>query len=222
MSVKTIEGGMTVSNARFCVVVARWNSFVVDSLEAGAIDTLKRHGAREEDITVVRLPGAFEMPLVLDKVAAKGEYDAIVLAEAGIQRLELTELTRTVLPLEIMLPAPGQGALGIEIRSDDTDAFEAVTKLDVQGAHAAVVAERTVLSRLHGGCLAPIAAFAEVNKDALNLNATVLSADGKKRLDQQSSIHLTGNWNDCATEIATTVSNALLEQGAAELISAAR
>ena len=59
MSIKTIEGGMTVSNARFCVVVARWNSFVVDSLEAGAIDTLKRHGTPEEDITIVRLPGAF-------------------------------------------------------------------------------------------------------------------------------------------------------------------
>ncbi len=85
MSINTIEGGMTVENARFCVVVSRWNSFVVDSLEAGAIDTLKRHGAREEDITVVRLPGAFEMPLVLDKVAASGEYDAIVALGAVIR-----------------------------------------------------------------------------------------------------------------------------------------
>lgn len=85
MSIKTIEGGLTVTNARFCVVVARWNSFVVDSLEAGAIDTLKRHGAREEDITVVRLPGAFEMPLVLEKIAAKGEYDGIVALGAVIR-----------------------------------------------------------------------------------------------------------------------------------------
>ena len=85
MSIKTIEGGMTVSNARFCVVVARWNSFVVDSLEAGAIDTLKRHGTPEEDITIVRLPGAFEMPLVLEKIAAKAEYDAIVALGAVIR-----------------------------------------------------------------------------------------------------------------------------------------
>lgn len=85
MSIRTIEGGLTVSGARFCVVVARWNSFVVDSLEAGAIDTLKRHGANEEDITVVRLPGAFEMPLVLDKVAASGEYDGIVALGAVIR-----------------------------------------------------------------------------------------------------------------------------------------
>ncbi|MGV6825425.1 MAG: 6,7-dimethyl-8-ribityllumazine synthase [bacterium] len=85
MSIKTIEGGMTVTNARFCVVVARWNSFVVDHLESGAIDTLKRHGARDEDITVVRMPGAFEMPLVLDKVAASGDYDAIVALGAVIR-----------------------------------------------------------------------------------------------------------------------------------------
>ena len=85
MTIKTIEGGLTVTNARFCVVVARWNSFVVDSLEAGAVDTLKRHGAREADITIVRLPGAFEMPLVLDKIAAKGGYDAIVALGAVIR-----------------------------------------------------------------------------------------------------------------------------------------
>ncbi len=85
MSIKTIEGGLTVSNARFCVVVARWNSFVVDSLEAGAIDTLKRHGANDSEITVVRLPGAFEMPLVLDKIAQKGDYDAIVALGAVIR-----------------------------------------------------------------------------------------------------------------------------------------
>ena len=85
MTIKTIEGGMTVTNARFCVVVARWNSFVVDSLEAGAIDTLKRHGTKDADITVVRLPGAFEMPLVLEKIAQKGEYDAIVALGAVIR-----------------------------------------------------------------------------------------------------------------------------------------
>ena len=82
---KTIEGALTVSGAKFCIVVSRWNSFVVDSLEAGAIDTLKRHGASDDDITVVRLPGAFEMPLVLEKIAAAGEYDAIVALGAVIR-----------------------------------------------------------------------------------------------------------------------------------------
>ena len=85
MPIKTIEGQLTVHNARFCVVVSRWNAFVVESLLAGAIDTLKRHGAQEGDITIVRLPGAFEMPLVLEKIAAKREHDAIIALGAVIR-----------------------------------------------------------------------------------------------------------------------------------------
>lgn len=78
MSITTIEGDLRVEKARFCLVVARFNSFVVESLLAGAIDTLKRHGASDDDITIVRVPGAFEMPVALEKIAAKGGYDAIV------------------------------------------------------------------------------------------------------------------------------------------------
>jgi len=85
MSIKTIEGNLIAKGGRFCLVVARWNGFVVDSLEAGAIDTLKRHGASEEDISIVRVPGAFEMPVVLDKLASSGNYDAIVALGAVIR-----------------------------------------------------------------------------------------------------------------------------------------
>jgi 6,7-dimethyl-8-ribityllumazine synthase len=85
MSIKTIEGAMTVSKARFCLVAARFNSFIVESLVDGAVDTLKRHGANEEEITLVRVPGAFEMPVVLEKLAAKGEYDAIIALGAVIR-----------------------------------------------------------------------------------------------------------------------------------------
>ena len=85
MSIKTIEGNLIARGGRYCIVVARWNSFVVDSLEAGAIDTLKRHGAEDEDINIVRLPGAFEMPVVLDKVAASDKYDAIIALGAVIR-----------------------------------------------------------------------------------------------------------------------------------------
>ena len=85
MSIKTIEGALNVQNARFCLVVARFNSFVVESLLAGAVDTLKRHGAEEADLTIVRVPGAFELPLALEKIAAKGEYDAIVALGAVIR-----------------------------------------------------------------------------------------------------------------------------------------
>jgi 6,7-dimethyl-8-ribityllumazine synthase len=85
MSIKIIEGGLVSGNARYCLVVARWNSFVVNSLEAGALDTLKRHGVDDSDITIVRAPGAFELPLVLDRVAASGDYDAIVALGAVIR-----------------------------------------------------------------------------------------------------------------------------------------
>ncbi|MCP3670664.1 MAG: 6,7-dimethyl-8-ribityllumazine synthase [Gammaproteobacteria bacterium] len=85
MTIKTIEGALNVQNARFCLVVARFNSFIVESLLEGAIDTIKRHGAAESDITIVRVPGAFEMPLVVEKVAASGNYDAVVALGAVIR-----------------------------------------------------------------------------------------------------------------------------------------
>lgn len=85
MTLKTIEGELQVRNAKFCVVVSRFNSFVVESLLDGAVDALKRHGAAEADITLVRIPGAFEMPLALEKIAAKGEYDGIIALGAVIR-----------------------------------------------------------------------------------------------------------------------------------------
>ena len=85
MAIKTIEGMLTVQSARFCLVVARFNGFVVDSLLEGAVDALKRHGAGDDSMTLVRVPGAFEMPVVLDRIAAKGDYDAIVALGAVIR-----------------------------------------------------------------------------------------------------------------------------------------
>ncbi|TCT19598.1 6,7-dimethyl-8-ribityllumazine synthase [Thiobaca trueperi] len=86
MSIKTIEGALRATeNARFCLVVSRWNSFVVESLEKGAIDALLRHGANEADLTIVRVPGAFEMPVAIERLAAQGGYDAIIALGAVIR-----------------------------------------------------------------------------------------------------------------------------------------
>ncbi|HEC00024.1 MAG TPA: 6,7-dimethyl-8-ribityllumazine synthase [Thiotrichales bacterium] len=79
------EGKLTVRGARFALLVARFNSFVVESLLEGAIDALKRHGADEKDLHVVRVPGAFEMPLVAQRLAASGNYDAIIALGAVIR-----------------------------------------------------------------------------------------------------------------------------------------
>ena len=85
MTIKTIEGVLRADGARFCLVVSRWNSFVVESLEKGAIDALVRHGTAETELTIVRVPGAFEMPVAIERIAAKGGYDAIVALGAVIR-----------------------------------------------------------------------------------------------------------------------------------------
>ncbi len=83
--IKTYEGALRAGNARYCLVVSRWNSFIVESLEKGAIDALKRHGAEEKDLSIVRVPGAFEMPVVIERIAAKGDQDAIIALGAVIR-----------------------------------------------------------------------------------------------------------------------------------------
>lgn len=82
---KIIEGNMTVRDARFCLLVSRFNSFIVEQLQAGAIDTLVRHGATLADIEVVKVPGAFEMPLAAQRLAAKNKYDAVIALGAVIR-----------------------------------------------------------------------------------------------------------------------------------------
>jgi 6,7-dimethyl-8-ribityllumazine synthase len=83
--IKTIEGAMRADQGRFCLVVSRWNSFVVESLEKGAIDTLLRHGAEESNLTIVRVPGAFEMPVTIERIARKGGFDAVIALGAVIR-----------------------------------------------------------------------------------------------------------------------------------------
>jgi 6,7-dimethyl-8-ribityllumazine synthase len=84
-NIKIIEGNLTVHGARFGILAARFNSFVVDSLVEGAVDALKRHGANDSDLQIVKVPGAFEMPLVAARMAAKKEYDAIIALGAVIR-----------------------------------------------------------------------------------------------------------------------------------------
>ena len=82
---KIIEGDFSASTAKFSLVVGRFNSAIVDGLESGAIDTLLRHGVPEGNITVVRVPGAFELPIAAKRVAQRGEVDAIIALGAVIR-----------------------------------------------------------------------------------------------------------------------------------------
>lgn len=84
-AITTIEGNFSAQGRSVCIVASRFNSFIVDQLEAGAIDALLRHGADRADIHLVRAPGAFELPLVVQRVAATQKYDAIVAVGAVIR-----------------------------------------------------------------------------------------------------------------------------------------
>ena len=83
--IKTVEGDFTGAKGNYTIVVGRWNSFVVEHLLEGAVDCLRRHGVSRSPITIVRAPGAFEIPLVCQKVAAKGDADAIIALGAVIR-----------------------------------------------------------------------------------------------------------------------------------------
>jgi hydroxymethylbilane synthase len=107
-----------------------------------------------------------------------GEFDAIILACAGLKRLGLGERIRTELPPEILLPAVGQGAICIECRTGDHDVEQLIATLHHRPTAVRVVAERALNAHLEGGCQVPIAAYAELNADVLQLRALVGEPDG--------------------------------------------
>lgn len=84
-AIKIVEGNLLVQGGKFCLVASRFNSFIVDQLEAGAIDTLLRHGAEKSQIHLVKAPGAFELPMVVQRIAATKRYDAIIALGAVIR-----------------------------------------------------------------------------------------------------------------------------------------
>jgi hydroxymethylbilane synthase len=111
-----------------------------------------------------------------------GEYDAIILAAAGLNRLGKTQLVKQVIPAEVMCPAAGQGALGIEIRAGDSITRQHLAFLDDSAARATTTCERALLNKLGGGCQVPIGAFAQVRDGRLHLEAIVADPDGSKIL----------------------------------------
>jgi hydroxymethylbilane synthase len=148
---------------------------------------------------------------------ADGGYDALVLAEAGLRRLGLERHIAQVLPWEIVLPAPGQGAMALQTRADDEPTRRIAAELDHPASRAAVTAERALLAALQGGCLAPVAALGCVEGDRLTLTGRVLSGDGVRRIESADSAPLVE-----AVALGRHVADALLTQGAGELIRAAR
>lgn len=149
---------------------------------------------------------------------ASGEYDAVLLARAGLSRLgRVDEATEVLDPLQ-MLPAPGQGALAIECRSSDAALVEELAVLDDHATRASVTAERAVLATLEAGCSAPLGALAEVvegdDGDELWIRAIVLSPDGGLSIRMSA----TGDVDDAAAT-GNRLASEMLADGAADLMN---
>lgn len=147
----------------------------------------------------------------------EAEFHAIVLAKAGLDRLGLGWRAAEVLTTEIMLPAVGQGALGIETRADDEEAKNLVVSLAHGETRACVTAERALLAELEGGCQAPLGAWANIEGSFLTLDACVISPDGSEyiRLSHFGSIQ-------AAEAIGKKLGRELIEAGADKILRLAR
>lgn len=142
---KILEGNLSADGKKFGIVVSRFNSFITDSLLEGAVDTLKRHGASEDDITIAKVPGAFELPLALKKMALTGKYHALIGVSAIIRGSTphfdyvASEASKGV--AQTMLESGIPIAFGVLTTNTIEQAVErAGTKAGNKGADAAVTA----------------------------------------------------------------------------------
>ena len=147
----------------------------------------------------------------------EGWYQAIVLAEAGLRRLGWQDRITQVIPRSVMLPAVGQGALGLETRETDTATRDCLAELNDNDTRAAVLAERAMLAALRAGCLAPVGAWGRVESGRLRLDAAVLSQDGSRRIEAAAE----GDPAD-SERVGQSAAEDLSARGAAELIASIR
>lgn len=198
-------------------VSTRHRSFA--DLPTGAVvatSSLRRRAQvlhRRPDLKLSDMRGNVETRL--RKLDEQG-FDAIILAEAGLVRLGLAEQITELLERTWMLPAVGQGALGLECRTDDEDIRLLLDRLNHAPTRAGVLAEREMLRGLGGGCSVPIGAVSTIVHDTLTLRGVVLLPDGSKRIEAEVSGHL-----EDAELIGEQLAGVLLGRGAAELLQIA-
>ena len=160
------------------------------------------------DLSILTLRGNVDTRL---RKAREGQYEAIVLAGAGVTRLGLEAAVTQWLPLEVMLPAPGQGALAVQCRADDPETLRLLAAIEDETTRLATRAERAFLQGLGGGCSLPIAAFAILAGDEIDLRGMAASADGKRVV----RVHGQGPEPEA---LGMHLAETALEQGAGELI----
>ncbi len=190
----------------------------IDELPAGSVvgtSSLRRScqlRMNRPDLVIKDLRGNVNTRL---RKLDNGEYDAIILATAGLLRLEMPDRIRQKMSAEQSLPAGGQGAMGIECRSDDTETFQLLAPLQHEETAIRVTAERAVNERLNGGCQAPIACFAILDNDDIWLRGLVGSPDGKVMIQSEIRGH-----KSSAKELGIELAEDLLARGADKILDA--
>ncbi|WP_116474643.1 hydroxymethylbilane synthase [Zobellella maritima] len=188
----------------------------LDELPAGAVvgtASLRREcqiRARRPDLVVKTLRGNVQTRL---RKLDEGEYHAIILAAAGLKRLELDERIKALMSPEESLPANGQGAVGIECRLDDQELLALLAPLDHQPTRLRVLAERAMNHGLEGGCQVPIGAYAELEGDQLWLRGLVGRPDGSQIIHDE----IRGP-ADTGEQLGQTLAKRLLAQGADRIL----
>ena len=166
------------------------------------------------DIKCVPLRGNVETRV--SKVAA-GKVDAAVIACAGLNRLGLDDKISAILPPQEFLPAPAQGALAVQIRADDNELAEFVSKLDDKNSRIAVEAERCILSSMHGGCSIPLGVYSQISGDNIIIYAVISDVEGDKYIKRSMTGHV-NQANECAKKLAQE----LLKAGGREILDQIR
>jgi hydroxymethylbilane synthase len=196
-------------------VLVTKNNWTLETLPQGAVvgtSSLRRQAqllAARSDLQVQSIRGNVGTRV---RKVLEGDYDAAVLAAAGITRLGLNDHISQWLPLTTMLPAPGQGALAVQCRADDAATLRLLQAIDQPEIRACVLAERSFLYHLAGGCSTPVAAYATHSGSGLYLTGVVGSPDG------QTLIHLSDSGQDAWT-LGEKLAQAALAQGAREILA---
>ena len=164
--------------------------------------------AARPDLEVLPLRGNVDTRI---RKAMQGDYEAIILAAAGLERLDLGRNVTEYLPFEVMLPAPGQGALAVQCRAEDVELIQLLRAVHHPATDQAVTAERAFLAALGGGCSAPVAAYANPNGSSLAMTGLVASVDGQ-RVVRVSAV------DESPTALGKRLAHQALDQGAGDLL----
>ena len=147
----------------------------------------------------------------------EGQVDAIVIAQAGLNRLGLSNNISLILPPEEFIPAPGQGALAIQTRQDNAELCELVAKLEDPNARITAQTERRILAGLHGGCSIPLGVFSQIEDDTIHIHAILCNLAATKQIKKTVSCPVPK-----AMEAADTITQQILDEGGREILEEIR